>query len=467
MKKTYVKKLKPGVYIAAFLVIASSLLLMMLVAMTEMSLLFPRKVKLIVKTETLAKIYDGTPLVGENYYLIYGQLIPGHSIEVLSKSSQTELGQKENRMELVIRDSTGSDVTKSYQIEQSCGTLTVAIREVSICMANAQKTYDGTPLTSARWELVGPQGVAKEHTLHLVSTSEITEVGSTPNAGSAKVFDKHGNDVTKYYVLTIENGTLEIKPRPLTITTESASKLYDGMPISLDQWRLTSGTLAEGHRIDVSCTSRLTEVGKVGNHADIVIQDSNGADVTAQYAINVKEGELTVLPRTLYITTDSAEKVYDGTPLSGNWQITSGALDSGDVIRAIATTELTKVGQVENRMTFVIRDASGRDVTSRYDIQLTPGNLLVKPNRITIQTGSASKKYDGLPLKEDSFTIISGSLCAGENVSVVTETNRTNIGSTQNLPLSWSIYRTVNGVKTDVTDCYQITFSYGTLTITP
>ena len=104
MKKTHVKTLKPGVYIAAFLVIASSLLLLMLVSMTEMSLLFPRKVKLIVQTETLTKMYDGTPLVGENYHLVSGELIPGHSIEVLSKSSQTELGKTENRMELVIRD---------------------------------------------------------------------------------------------------------------------------------------------------------------------------------------------------------------------------------------------------------------------------------------------------------------------------------------------------------------------------
>ena len=41
-------------------------------------------------------------------------------------------------------------------------------------------------------------------------------------------------------------------------------------------------------------------------------------DVTANYTITVKKGTLSILKRKAQITTATLEKVYDGTPLSGD-----------------------------------------------------------------------------------------------------------------------------------------------------
>ena len=466
MKKLTIKNTKPGLYISSFLVIASALMMAVMVAMTAFGLLQTRKIKLIVQTETISKVYDGVPLTGENYNLIYGKLALGHTITVLSRTTQADIGQVENRMEFVITDVNGTDVTEGYDIEQRCGTLTVANREVVVRMNSAKKTYDGTPLTETSWKVVSEQTFAPGHTLQVYSSPEITEVGVTPNAAAVRVVDEGGNDVTGQYILTVEDGELEILPRPLTITTGSASKLYDGTPLSHEEWRLSMGDVLEGHTMTVRCVAQITDVGTKGNTADVTIRDSRGVNMTAQYAITVREGELTVNPKTLYITTGNAQKVYDGTPFrDDSWMLMAGELDSGDIITAVGSTEMTDVGHTPNVVTFVIRDATGRDVTFRYDIKLTTGTLTVEPRKITVRTGSARKKYDGTPLVSDTWELVGGTLCIGHSMTVVGST-RTEIGTSDNMMVSYSIYRIENGQRIDITECYQVTYSCGTLTVT-
>ena len=91
MKKLQVKKVSVGVYIASFMVIASAVTIAIMIFLAELGFLNLRKIHLIVQTETLSKVYDGEALVGENYEIIYGKLAIGHSIEILSKSEQTEI----------------------------------------------------------------------------------------------------------------------------------------------------------------------------------------------------------------------------------------------------------------------------------------------------------------------------------------------------------------------------------------
>ena len=460
-KKLRVKKLDAGVYIASFMVIAATLLLSVMIGMIEIGFIHPRKVTLIVQTETLSKVFDGQPLVGENYEIIYGKLSRGHSIKVLSRSSQTEIGECINHIEFMIRDTSGSDVTELYNIEQRSGELTVAVR-----LASNRKIYDGTPLSDSSYKLISPYGFAPGHEAHVYSNPEITSVGTIPNNGTVKILDEAGNDVTYQYDLTVEEGTLEILPRPMTLVTDSASKIYDGLPLAKEGWYLSVGTLLDGHVINAHCTAQLTEVGEIPNAAEVAVYDSLGADMTAQYDITVQAGKLKVAAQSLYITTGSVQKIYDGTALTNsNWQITSGALNSGETIEVAGITELSEVGTVPNEMTFVIRDAAGNDITNRYQIRLIPGDLTIEPRRISIQTGSAQKKYDGKPLSTDQWTLISGSFCAGETLTVV-GSRRTMVGMTENTLISYAVYQTKNGVKTDVTDCYQITYSYGTLTVT-
>lgn len=467
MKKLTIKNTKPGLYISAFLCIASALLMAVMIGMSAFGLTQTRRVKLIVQTETVAKVYDGEPLMGPNFNLIYGRPAMGHTMKVLSYAKQDGIGQIENRIEFIIVDMNGTDVTNVYDIEQRCGTLTVANREVVVRMNSAKKTYDGTPLSDSGWRVVSEQRFAEGHTLQVYSSPEITEVGTVANAAAVRVVDEQGNDVSDQYILSVEDGELEITPRPLTVVTGTASKLYDGTPLLHDEWRLSSGDVLEGHTLHVSCVSQITEVGTKGNDADVTVRDARGVNVTAQYDVQLTPGELTVEPIPLYVHTADASRVYDGTSFSdATWRLTAGELNSGDIISVISSAEIVDVGQIPNRLAFIIRDETGRDVTSRYAISQTLGTLRIEPRRLVVRTGTARKPFDGSPLTADHWDLMSGSLCIGHTMTVVGSA-RTEIGTSDNMMQGYSIYRTEGGRLVDVTNCYQVTFACGTLTVTP
>ena len=180
---------------------------------------------------------------------------------------------------------------------------------ITIKAASAEKTYDGKPLTNAEFTVVGlPTG----YTVEVVIESSQTVVGTTDNViKSYVVKDKLGIDKTSDFNVTTEKGTLKVNPAPLTITADSASKLYDGTPLTKDSY--TGTGLADGDEFaSVTVTGSQTEVGSSDNvPSDAKIVNAGGEDVTACYDIKYVNGTLTV--------TDSFESIDDpDTPLHGD-----------------------------------------------------------------------------------------------------------------------------------------------------
>jgi LPXTG-motif cell wall-anchored protein len=105
-------------------------------------------------------------------------------------------------------------------------------------------------------------------------TAEATEAaaGTYPVeiTGDAKVLDAEGNDVTEQFAIAYENGSMEIARAPITITTSSASKEYDGTPLTSEQIDSVEG-LPDDETLVVSAisfTGSQTEVGKSFNTVD-------------------------------------------------------------------------------------------------------------------------------------------------------------------------------------------------------
>ena len=124
-----------------------------------------------------------------------------------------------------------------------------------------------------------------------------------------------------------DEGGSEINPHPaggdwtwpmeIQLVAQSASKLYDGRPL-----RRTSGVLVYGLPADcsirVSSEGSRTDAGQASNEiSDYAIFNSAGENVTSHFTNIVKvPGVLRVDPAPLTVWTGSAEKVYDGEPLT-------------------------------------------------------------------------------------------------------------------------------------------------------
>ena len=177
------------------------------------------------------------------------------------------------------------------------------------------------------------------------------------------------------------SGVLSLNKTNLTFTTDSVEALYDGVPLTNHNWRMSAGKLKKGHELEISFDSSQTNVGECKNALNVRIVDELGADVTSDYSIHYNFGTLKVNPRTLVITSASATKVYDGQPLvAESYEILSecDGLISGHKANVLVTGFIIEPGRINNTIGAVnIYDESGNDVTANYQIVLREGLLVV------------------------------------------------------------------------------------------
>ena len=144
----------------------------------------------------------------------------------------------------------------------------------------------------------------------------------------------------------------------------------------------------------------------------------------------------------------------------------SGDLQKGHRVEVVlkAGPQSAAPGEYYNQIQrCMVYDASGRNVTNQYQIYGLKGKLQILPRKITVVTGSASKRYDGTPVTSDRYWITQGSLLSDDQLILETVGSQTAIGSSENTVGSYSILCGSNGM--DVTGYYDITFVYGTLQI--
>lgn len=452
--------------VSAIFVVASAVLLSVIIFLCVIGMLNPRKVTIGIVTDSASKMYDGTPLISSYGAISYGNLIDGHEIVFLGSNEIVGVGTMENALDFIIVDSTGADVTNMYNTNITYGTLTVTKRYITLQSESKGKVYDGTPLTSS--ELALKKGsFVKGDVLHVMGENSIIEVGGMENVLSYYISDSSGADVTDYYQVTYNTGILQIRPQTVTIKTSSATKTYDGSPLSLSEWSIVNGSFGSDENVYLDFPA-LDTVGKIENKPTmVVVTDAQGKEITSRYNIKFSSGSLCIMPIALIVETGSAKKIYDGKSLSNTqWTIATGKLLAGHTAKALAFPQITNAGIMPNNIPIAIVDSFGRDVTNLYSLNYRSGDLTIQPRPITISTGSARKKYDGKPLSSNSATIQSGSLLSGHSM-VFSGSQRTEVGTSQNIQSGIVIFcQDEKGNREDVTNNYKITYSYGTLTVT-
>ena len=460
------KSLNTVSWVAGITAIAAAMLLVVLLLLSLAGRIHPRKQALHLYTPDIAQVYDETVLTVSPPEIRGGGLHEGHVLSVLAQPEYSRVGEYPNAPEYVILDETGADVTDQYAIIEEFGTIRITPCKITLSSPASFKVYDGEPLTPSPVKLTAGRLVAG-HTLEAGGGNELVMPGAETAAPQYRILDAGGSDVTDQYEINENFGTLTVHPIPLTLTTESQRKQYDGKPLSADGWKHADGQLLEGHRLEMTVTATLTQVGAVENQGTARVVDAQGKDVTELYELVYQFGTLEVTGIPLYITTGSAKKEYDGKPLqSQEWTLTGGTLAAGETLHVRSAAVCEGVGTVENRMEFAVTAADGTDVTDIYQIHLTCGTLTIQPRAITIRTGSAQKVYDGSSLSCESFTVTSGSLCPGDTLSI-SYTSITEVGYSENFVIQCAIYREEDGQsRREVTECYRISYDFGVLKIT-
>ncbi len=432
-----------------------------------------------VHTESGEWMYDG-----EEHSIPYSEavrldpatpLLDGHSIEFSGGRGITAAGTLSNTYTALIYDESGRDMSKNYEITYKTGTLTVHKRPITVY------TGDGTRVYNGRSEVIGEAVLTEDSPYPLVKgqnlrvgtwdKTDFIDAGEYQNEYKVAIMDRNYLDVTANYEISYLYGSMRVVKRAVELQVDVV-KVYSGLRFdSVEAKAINNTSLAAGHKAEALFGTVGVDVGTYTADVNIIIRDERGRNVTDNYIHSCETGTVTITPRHISVITADASKVYDGRPLEAHEAgTTKNSLPLGHQhqLELTVTGTGTEIGIYPNTAEFDtlrILDSKGTDVTANYVIDHTlEGVLTVRHNvMVVVTTGSASKTYDGLPLRESGYTVdvTEGQLPAGYVVDVRTTGVITMPGSTDNT----AVVTVRNAHGEDVTALVGLATRLGTLTV--
>ena len=260
------------------------------------------------------------------------------------------------------------------------GSLTINKRSVTLTSETAGKTYDGTALEKPV-VTVGGDGFVEGQVKEIKATGSVTNAGSVANTITFtpnKETFKDGN-----YAITKTEGTLTIAKRSVLITSQSATKTYDGSALTRPAVTITGDGFVPGELAKAEATGSITKVGSTPN---AIQYTTTGAFNAANYSIALSVGTLTVTekpkpePRRTFNLT--INYVYqNGKRAAASYN--RGGLKNGEtfditspVIAGYTASETVVSGTIYNRdiKVTVIYTADGVNLDD-YGVPLGLGNI--------------------------------------------------------------------------------------------
>ena len=297
-----------------------------------------------------------------------------------------------------ILDGNGFNVTANYQISYAAQTMTITPAPLTVTTEGGSKVYDGKPLTNEDGNITG---LVNGETAKVKTTGSQTNVGTSDNTyviewGTAKV----GNyKVTQEILGKLEVTAQSINPTPDPEKPDEKDPAYGGVQIDSPSDSVYDGT---EHKW---VPTVLDKDGNALTGADykVTYSTDNFTDVTGTITVTITgEGNYTgtvtrtyqITPAPLKITTNSAEKTYDGSALTADGKIEG--LVKGETVTFTVTGSQTEVGESKN--TYTIKwDGSAKE--TNYTIAedaVTLGTL-----KVNARSGGGSSSN---PTPEDEPT---------------------------------------------------------------
>ena len=394
------------------------------------------KAPLTVTTEGATRAYNGQPLTAPGTVTGF---VEGENAELQVTGTQTDVGSSKNTYNIVWTETTKAD---NYQVSDTVGTLTVTDQSIEDSKKITVGTLDDV-VYNGKKQKQEPAVTTKDGKTTLVKETDYTLSYSkdTKNVGEVTVtVTGKGNYSGKVQI------KYHITKAPLTVTTEGATRAYNGQPLT------APGTITgfvDGEGAKVVTTKSQTAIGETSNDGYNIVWDKNTKE--SNYDVKVGEiGTLTVTAQSIDPGTDPekpnpdytgakvnspSDKVYDGKEHKWSPTVTDKAdkkLKAGtDYTVEYSTSDFTNVGTIEVTITG-IGNYSG---TVKRSYKVTP-------KEYTVTTDSATKTYSGTALTAGGK--VEG-IVSGETVEFTTTGSQTEVGTSKNTyELVWKSAKATN-----------------------
>ena len=347
-------------------------------------------------------------------------------------------------------------------------------KNVKLKANDTSRVYNGAKQTILSSEEYTVITTLDNQVVETTFDKEINVTGSGTDVGSnyTMYFPKKeiGIHNEQYYVVGYENGKLSITKRPVTLTSGSAERVYNGEALTKNEVTASTGEnegFVEGQGATYNVTGSQTDVGESKNTFTYTLNKGTNAN---NYSIELVLGKLEVTPVTaeviVTITGRTDEMPYDGKEHSVfgydvtvsntlynpkkdmqfngiDEDMTAKGIDAGTYPMELTAEDFTNKSKNFSKVTFVVTD----------------GYVKINPRAVTLTSETAGKTYDGTALEKPVVTVGGDGFVEGQVTEIKATGSVTNAGSVAN-----TITFTPNK-ETFKDGNYAITKTEGTLTI--
>ena len=391
------------------------------------------KTEITLEAKVETRTYNGQvqTLEGFKNTTVNGYTVSGLTAKTSGKDAQVYSNTVIEGIAKVVKD--GVDVTDKVVVKTVSGQLTINPRQVTLTSEKASKPYDGTALTKPHVTVTGDGFVAGE-------VSDIHATGSVTNVSEGEVtntitFTEGANYKAPNYSITKNEGKLSITANDtevtVTIIGNTDTKTYDGNKHSVEDYTVSISKPKLYQENDIKFTGVAKAEGTDAATYPMGLKAEDFTNNNANFTnVNfvVEDGKLVINKRQVTLTSETASKEYDGTPLTKP-DVTVGddGFVDGEVSDIHATGSVTNVseGDVTNTITFTKGD---KFKDKNYAITKHEGKLSITANdtevTVTIKGNTATATYDGNSHSVEGYTV--------ENISKPTLYQENNIKFTGN-----------------------------------
>lgn len=309
-----------------------------------------------------------------------------------------------------------TDTTAKYIVANTVkGTLTITPIDtvvVTIKGNTDSKVYNGTEqsVTGYDVEISDPKYTRDDFKFTGNDKVYRTDVGTTYMGLKAEQFENKNSNFDKVTFVIENDGYVEVTKRTVTLTSETASKTYDGTPLTKPEVTVTGDGFVLGEVTDIKATGSVTNVseGEVTNKITFVHGDAFNAD---NYNIETSEGKLSITPLAVTVTAKDYTK-YVGEKDPAFEATVTGTINNDTVSYTISREKGETAG------TYSITPA-GAEAQGNYTVTYNAGTLTIKErpyippvnppitDKITVEiTGNSdSVVYDGAEHSVKDYTV--------------------------------------------------------------
>ncbi len=392
-----------------------------------------------------------------------GELVNGDSVASVTLSSAgaaASAAVTAGGYPVNVSNATGSGLG-NYSISYTNGTLTVDKAPLTITAADKSRTYgDVNPaLTGTISGIKNGDAITASYSTSASAGSPVGGYAIVPAAVDASPA-KLGN-----YDVTLNNGTLTVGQRSLTVTANNRSKTYGSeLVLGSTAFSTGAGQLVNGDsvaRVTLSSAGAAASAAVTAGGYPVNVSNATGSGL-GNYSISYTNGTLTVDKAPLTITAADKSRTYgDVNPaLTG----TISGIKNGDAITASYSTSASAGSPVGGYAIVPAAVDASPAKLGNYDVTLNNGTLTVGQRSLTVTANNRSKTYGSeLVLGSTAFSTGAGQLVNGDSVTGVTLTSA---GAAATAAV------TAGGYPVNVSNAtgsglgnYSISYTNGTLTV--